>query len=227
MPRISRQRIHSFFRRVANDHATTAQGRALEDLVCYLFGLVPGIDVATRNRLNAFDAEEIDVAFWNQRSQRGLHFLPSILLVECKNWSNPVGSQEVSYFATRLRHRGCDHGVLVAANGITGAAEDLTRAHQQIAAALAEGQKILVLTRDEIERLSTTGGLVRLLKQKLCELAVCGTLFLDSPPHQANSRANRRNRPGRVTSRRPRSDQTKRAGRASRSLRCLQRTSPS
>ncbi len=207
MPRISRRRIHGFFRRVASNHATTVQGRALEDLVCYLFGLVPGIDVATRNRLNAFDTEEIDVAFWNKRSQRGLDFLPSsILLVECKNWSSPVGSQEVSYFATRLRHRGCDHGVLVAANGITGTAEDLNRAHQQIAAALAEGQKILVLTRDEIERLSTTSGLVRLLKQKLCELAVCGTLFLESEPHQASGRANRRNRPGRVTSRRPHRD---------------------
>jgi hypothetical protein len=206
MPRISRRQIRGFFRRVASNNTTTVQGRALEDLVCYLFGLVPGIDVATRNRLNAFDTEEIDVAFWNQRSQWGLHFLPSILLVECKNWSNPVGSQEVSYFATRLRHRGCDHGVLVAANGITGAAADLTRAHQQIAAALAEGQKILVLTRDEIERLSTTSGLVRLLKQKLCELAVCGTLFLESEPHRANGRGNRRNPPGGVTSRRPRRD---------------------
>jgi hypothetical protein len=205
MPRISRQRIHGFFRRVANNHATAVQGRALEDLVCYLFGLVPGIAVAIRNRLNAFDTEEIDVAFWNQRSQRGLDFLPSsILLVECKNWNSPVGSQEVSYFATRLRHRGCDHGILVAANGITGTPEDLNRAHQQIAAALAEGQKILVLTRDEIERLGSTSGLVRLLKQKLCELAVCGTLFLDAEPHQANRAANRRNRPRRVASRRPR-----------------------
>lgn len=42
---------------------TTARGRALEDLIVYLFELIPGIAVTARNALNAFQAEEIDVAF--------------------------------------------------------------------------------------------------------------------------------------------------------------------
>ena len=49
----------------AGDNAATmaARGRALEDLIVYLFELVPGITLSARNALNAFQAEEIDVAF--------------------------------------------------------------------------------------------------------------------------------------------------------------------
>ena len=154
------------------------KGRALEDFICYLFPLVPGVEIAERNILNAFDTEEVDVALWNDRHPQGFYFLPHLLLLECKNWSNPCGSQEVSYFVNRLRQRGCDHGILFAANGITGAAEDLTRAHFEIATALAAGVRVVVLTPADIIRLTNTNGLVELLKRKLCQLVVSGTNFL-------------------------------------------------
>jgi Restriction endonuclease len=122
------------------------------------------VEIAERNVLNAFNTEEIDVALWNARHARGFYFLPHLLLVECKNWNNPCGSQEVSYFVNRLRHRGCDHGVLFAANGITGKAEDLTRAHFEIATALAAGIRVVVLTPAEISHLTDTAELVDLMK---------------------------------------------------------------
>jgi hypothetical protein len=52
----------------AGDSAPTmaARGRALEDLIIYVFELVPGIILTQRNKLNAFEAEEIDVAFWKR-----------------------------------------------------------------------------------------------------------------------------------------------------------------
>jgi len=61
-------------------------GRALEDLICYVTGLIPGVAITHRNELNAFDTEEIDVAIWNDGAADGLFFLPNIILVECKNW---------------------------------------------------------------------------------------------------------------------------------------------
>jgi len=146
--------------------------------MCYVIGAIPGIEVFKRNELNVFDTEEVDVAFWNGQAADGLHFLPNVLLVECKNWSRSVGSQEVSYFAERLRHRGCDHGILVAANGITGCPEELSRAHYEVAMALASGQRILVLTRSDLEAARTTAAIVQKLKGRLCELVVSGTLFL-------------------------------------------------
>ena len=74
--------------------------------------------------------------------------------------------------------QGRDYGILIAAKGITGASYDLDRAHYEIAMALGRGLHILVLTRSEIVTLTDTSQLVRLLKEKLCELAVAGTIFL-------------------------------------------------
>jgi hypothetical protein len=90
-------RVQDYFVRGTTAATTTDQGRALEDLVCYLFEAVPGIAVTERNVVNAFGTEEIDVAFWNDQPRRGLWFLPTALLVECKNWSRPVGSDEIAY----------------------------------------------------------------------------------------------------------------------------------
>lgn len=60
---------------------TTARGRALEDLIAYLFELVPGISVTARDQLNAFQAEEIDVAFWNEGD-------PACACSTRSSWSN-------------------------------------------------------------------------------------------------------------------------------------------
>jgi hypothetical protein len=68
-------------------------------------------------------------------------------------------------------------GILVAAAGITGDPTRLTAAHSVLARALGQGREILVITRAEIEKLSDTDELVRLLKQKRAQLAVSGTIF--------------------------------------------------
>ena len=155
------------------------KGRALEDLVCYLFGLIPGITTSKRNEPNTFQSEEIDVAFWNMKHSKGLYFLPDVIIVECKNWSKPVGSQEVNWFDTKLRNRRAfPYGILIAANGITGDAADRTNAHDVISGALREGRQIIVITRQELESLRNTSELVELIKEKLCQLAVSGRLFL-------------------------------------------------
>jgi hypothetical protein len=163
----------------SGDKAVTAaaRGRALEDLIAYLFELIPGISVTARNELNAFGAEEIDVAFWNEGDPTGLRLFDHLILVECKNWSSPVGYPELAIFLDKLQSRGRPLGVLIAASGITGAPADLTRAHSVLARALSQGREILVLTRYEIEQMADTDQLVRLLKQKRAQLAVSGTIF--------------------------------------------------
>lgn len=179
MARFSAKKINGLFKKGDLATTTTEQGRALEDLIAYVFSKVPGIDVTKRNELNSFLTEEIDVAFWNNCQRNGLHFLPNIILVECKNWSSSLGSQEVAYFIQRLQNRGRDFGILVASNGITGTSEDRNRAHYEIAMALSRGIRVIVITRDEIVGLTETTQLVNLIKEKLCELVVSGTVFLD------------------------------------------------
>jgi hypothetical protein len=127
--------------------------------------------------VNAFLTEEVDVAFWNDQHRRGLWFLPTTLLVECKNWTRPVGGNEVASFVCRLQNRGLDLGFLVSTRGVTGSPIALTDAHFELAAALKDGVRVVVIDRTEIEQLAHSDDLVRLTKRKLCMLAVRGTCF--------------------------------------------------
>lgn len=176
MAPISSKRVAQFLRLGTTAATAKAQGDALESLVAYIFGAVPGITLTRRDTKNAFKAEEIDLAFWNERHSSGLFFLPHIILVECKNWTSRVGSEHVSWFDTKLRTRGLSFGILVALNGITGNKTDRTEAHSVIAKALAEQRQLVVITADELRALKTTAGLTLLLKEKLCDLAVLGGL---------------------------------------------------
>jgi hypothetical protein len=106
MPPINQNVLTGFINIGKNASTTTEKGKALEDLICYVFGLVPGISITRRNTMNAFDTEEIDVALWNERDPAGIPFMQEIILVECKNWSNAVGSMEVNWFDAKLRNRG-------------------------------------------------------------------------------------------------------------------------
>lgn len=176
MPPIVTATIQGFIDAGQNAQTTAEQGRALEDLICYVMGLVPGVAITHRNEMNAFETEEIDVAVWNDRAADGLFFLPDIVLVECKNWSKRVGSEEVNWFDAKLRNRGLTFGILITTRGITGQAADLTAAHATVAAALREGRRLVVFTTDELLATASTEDLIRHIKRKLCDLAVKGTV---------------------------------------------------
>jgi len=176
MANYSRKTLVGYFRNCDNGATNQIKGKAFEDLACYLFQTIPGVSIAVRNKKNAFYNEEIDVAVWNDRIHRGLPFLPNVILIECKNWVSPVGSIEVSWFCQKLQSRGLDFGILIANNGITGNSVDLDAAHNTIALHLANKRTVIVITRAEIEILTTTEQIVKLIKEKLCLLAVSGRI---------------------------------------------------
>lgn len=177
MAGISQSSIAAYLESCSNGATTADQGRALEDMICYIFEQVPGISITRRNEMNSFRTEEIDVALWNDTHTDGFHFLPNIILVECKNWSSRVSSSEVNWFDTKLRNRGLDFGILVAMNGITGDCEQRTAAHSIVASALKESRRLVIVRKDELLPLRDSSELVRLVKEKLCDLAVKGALI--------------------------------------------------
>jgi hypothetical protein len=160
------------------DHGATNQikGRAFEDLACYLFSTIPGVPITMRNQMNAFNNEEIDVALWNEKSRFGLNFLPNVILVECKNWSRPVSSIEVSWFCQKLASRGQKFGILIANNGITGNPNELTASHNTLAHHLSQERTVIVITRTEINALRNTNDMIKLIKEKICRLVVGGSI---------------------------------------------------
>jgi len=171
MVRYSSRKIRHYLSQSDKATTNTGKGQALEDLICYILEKVPGVKVIDRNVLSAFDDEEIDVLFWNSRDNEGFGFLPCTFAVECKSWSRSVGSRAVSAFQSTLKSRGCEYGILVATNGISGTSNPPTEAHHKIAVALSEMFHILVVTREEIEALRDTNDLIQLLQQRICELA--------------------------------------------------------
>lgn len=178
MPRLSRGIVQQYLDEGDRSQSSAGKGRALEALICYMFECVPGVTVQFRNITDQANAQEIDVGLWNEQHRRGLFGFPSIILVECKNWAAAVSTDEVGWFDRKLRDRGQDFGVLVAANGITGNPDRLTSSHQIISDALKERREIVVVTRDDIVSIVDTSGLVTLLKQKRCMLAALRTSLL-------------------------------------------------
>lgn len=174
MSAIDTAKVASLIATTAAASTTKAKGDALEELICHVFGTIPGISVTRRNKKNAFRTEEIDIAFFNEPTGE-LAFLPWMILVECKNWTAPVGSESVSWFDTKLRNRGLEFGVMIAAAGITGSADSLTAAHSIVAGALKEKRRLIVVTMDELVALSHSDELVKLIKEKLCDLVAGGT----------------------------------------------------
>jgi hypothetical protein len=88
-----------------------------------------------------------------------------------------VGYPELAVFHDKLQSKGRPLGILVAACGITGDGHLRTAAHEVLGRALSQEREILVITRRELEGLTTTEELVDLLKRKRAQLIVSGTIY--------------------------------------------------
>ncbi|HEV3340612.1 MAG TPA: restriction endonuclease [Pirellulales bacterium] len=152
--------------------SSPVRGSLLEQAIAELLGTVPGVEVAARNVKCVANTEEIDLLCWNERRKTGLYYLETPFLVECKNWGTPVGGAQIVNFANSMRSRACRDGILVASHGITGEHGTLTEARFELAMALRGGQRILVITREEIAALMTAADLSRLFKRKILDLTI-------------------------------------------------------
>jgi len=176
MPAYAHATIIGYLARWDDPNATAPEkGKAFEELACYLFSHIPGITITSRNELNTFATEEIDIACHNIQEPDGLRSLNPFLLVECKGWASAVTSVEVSWFLSKIEHRGLDFGVLIAANGITGVAEHLSRANFMVALALAQKRiRMVIITREEIETLKSGEELAQMIIEKVTRLHATG-----------------------------------------------------
>jgi hypothetical protein len=167
--------IYGYLAVVDNPPTNAAKGKAFEDLVCYLFNGIPGITITARNEMNTFATEEIDIACKNDNDPTGLGALADFFLVECKGWRDAVNSEQVSWFLTKIRHRGVRFGILIAANGITGESEHLSRANFLVSVEMATfGIRMVIVTRKEIEKLTSGEDFGKLIIQKVCVLHASG-----------------------------------------------------
>lgn len=101
------------------DIDSNIKGRRLEQTMALLFRTMPGLTGVKTNLRN--DVEELDLVITNESTDPILSREGSYILVECKNWSRPVGPEAVAYFEKKVEERRgrARLGILVAMSGFT------------------------------------------------------------------------------------------------------------
>jgi hypothetical protein len=163
-----------------SDNAPTAdaKGDILEQLTVYLFDKVPGVRFHKKNVLDGVRAHELDVVFKNDKRISDLYFLDFVIITECKNTANRLGSAGVRWFIDKLRDSGVSTGILISLSGITGITDGVSNAHSEVInAVIRDKVSVLLLSRTEIEVLTNTDELVNLLQDKILALTIERTVL--------------------------------------------------
>ena len=172
----SRETINEFIENGKISSNTHEKGQILQDLVCYLFEKIPGIKVYETNIMNYYSTEELDIVLWNEQEMDGLRGFHSVIIIECKNLDQTMGTRDVSFFITKIRNKGLNFGIIVASNGITGSEDTSSRAHFEIPLALKEGIRVITINLREVLELTDSSDLIKLIKGKICKLYVKGSI---------------------------------------------------
>ena len=147
------------------------KGEALEELGCYLFGKMKGLELYAKNKFNKSGSRELDIIFTNDRRTSELHFLDGFIPIECKNTTKKTTSEQVNWFVNKVSDTSVRYGILLTLSGVTGK-DETEAAKSEIMRAVSKFRiGILVLTRAEILHLRLTRDLANLLEQKF--LALC------------------------------------------------------
>jgi hypothetical protein len=178
MANYSPERIQSYLDQINNFQTSSQErGRALENFTEYLFTRIPGVSLEDRNFMNNDQTEEIDLALWNRKNNNGLHFLDAIILVECKNTQNAIGSRDVQWFITKINDKAQKFGILISANGISGSPVENDAAHSIVRNNfIAHKIVTIIISRNEIENLLNTNELVELIRSKYLSLILRGVI---------------------------------------------------
>ena len=178
MARYSNAKIRRLLHESDTAPNTDVKGDKLEELVKYLFDKVPGVNFYKKNVLDGVRAHELDVVFKNDKRSSDLYFLDFVIITECKNTGNRLGSIGVRWFIDKLRDCGVSTGILISLSGITGVADGVSNAHSEVInAVIRDKVSVLILTREEIEPLTTTDELVNILTDKILSLAIERTVL--------------------------------------------------
>ena len=119
LPELERQLRACWTEALAPGLSAHKKGRLLEETLALLFRTIPGMEDVSLNRRS--EVEELDVVVTNASADPVLSKEGSFILVECKNWSTPVGPSEMSHFRDKLRdrHGRVKLGILVGISGFT------------------------------------------------------------------------------------------------------------
>jgi len=132
----------------------------LENFAKYLVTMIQGWK--TRYIDFNLEAEEIDLVVQNQLNSSKWG---DPILIECKNWSKPVGAPEITVFIDKIEIMQCKVGILIAKKGITG--NEKHDAGLKVREALIrKGIRLIVLTLDDLKSVENGTQIIELLNDR-------------------------------------------------------------
>ena len=156
----------------------TAKGDALAKLVGHIIASTPGVSEVQYSRLDAFQAQEVDITFCQQSDPNGFPphgRLETQVFAECKNLAHPMDARDVAWFFYKLYTRGSRFGMIFAAQGLTGR-DRRTGAQDVIKTALSLGVTILAFNGQEIVEWEHTDDFIAAVKRRIGELLLNRTI---------------------------------------------------
>lgn len=113
---IIEEMIKQTWKKVLNEKDSNRKGKALENLLSYILSTIEGFCIITRVRTQT---EEIDIIVRNESKDKFWEKQGLYIILECKNWSEKVGKDEIVLFRDKLDNRfnRCNLGFLVSVNG--------------------------------------------------------------------------------------------------------------
>lgn len=168
-PKIDSERIaiSDLIDKVESARTNQDKGRSLEDLATLLFSKIPSLHCKYRN-LNT-RSSEIDLVVEYIGANFNIPLFEELgryLLIECKNWSSPVGVAPVRDFLGKLRKSKTQLGILFAKNGITGEGTGLDALREIQSAYDRDGTFLLVFSLAEVKQIENGADFIALLDQK-------------------------------------------------------------
>lgn len=152
---------------------STQKGDSLEALCRYLFTNLEGVSIEAKDVV--MTSEEIDIVLWNDQTDRVLRAFDNIILVECKNWSSPVGAPSLDSFISKMRRRSLKTGIFIAANGVTG---DFSNSNANIGAidiiksALRDEIRVIIINKEDLYNIKAIDDFRDLIKKRFCGLFI-------------------------------------------------------
>lgn len=163
----NREIIVELIEEVEKASTNQSKGRSLEKLAALLLNNIPSLICKYKN-LNT-RSSEIDLVVEYIGSKREIPLFEELgryCLIECKNWSSPVGVAPVRDFLGKLRKSKTQLGIMFAKNGVTGEGTGLDALREIQSAYDRDGTFLLVFSLAEVKQLEDGTDLVVLLDQK-------------------------------------------------------------
>jgi len=140
------KKFDTYLRNALKAETNKGKKESLEGLAEILIGMIEGLEVIKKNANT--ETEEIDLLVKNESPLPFWMRLPNPFLVECKNWSKPIGAKEIRDFKGKMDE--ISFRVMIAINGITGR-DERDAAKGVIRDARKQKNHIVVLDKEDLE----------------------------------------------------------------------------